>query len=61
MTLKWSRSVSQTISGIRIANNRYKLKEVELLNVSLKSKYYLDTTITKNMQKGFIFLKTVYF
>ena len=50
-----------TNSGVRISTNSFELKEVELLNVSLKSKYYLDTTITKNMQKGFIFLKTVYF
>lgn len=34
-------------SGIRIATNSYKLKEVELLNDSLKSKYKLDTTIQK--------------
>lgn len=33
--------------GIRIATNSYKLKEVELLNDSLKSKYKLDTTIQK--------------
>lgn len=34
-------------SGVRIATNSFKLKEVELLNDVLKSKYNLDTTIQK--------------
>lgn len=33
--------------GIRIASNRFSLKEVELLNDVLKSKYNLETTIQK--------------
>ena len=36
-----------TNSGIRIATNSFKLKEVELLNDVLKSKYNLETTIQK--------------
>ena len=36
-----------TNSGIRIATNSYELKEVELLNDVLKSKYNLETTIQK--------------
>jgi ubiquinol-cytochrome c reductase cytochrome b subunit len=31
--------------GIRIATNNFKLKEVELLNEVIKSKYNLETTI----------------
>jgi hypothetical protein len=33
--------------GIRIASNSFSLKEVELLNDVLKSKYNLETTIQK--------------
>ena len=33
--------------GIRIATNSYNLKEVELLNESIKSKFNLETTIQK--------------
>ena len=33
--------------GIRIATNSFKLKEVELLQDVLKSKYNLETTIKK--------------
>ena len=36
-----------TNSGIRIATNSFELKEVELLNDVLKSKYNLETTIQK--------------
>jgi len=34
-------------SGIRIATNSYELKEVELLNDAIKSKFNLETTIQK--------------
>ena len=33
--------------GIRIATNSFDLKEVELLNETIKSKYNLETTIQK--------------
>ena len=33
--------------GVRIATNSFELKEVELLNDVLKSKYNLETTIQK--------------
>ena len=36
-----------TNSGVRISTNSFELKEVELLNDVLKSKYNLDTTIQK--------------
>lgn len=41
-------------SGVRIATNSFELKEVELLNDVLKSRYNLDTTIQK------IFIKDKY-
>ena len=36
-----------TNSGVRISTNSFELKEVELLNDVLKSKYNLETTIQK--------------
>ena len=36
-----------TNSGVRISTNNFELKEVELLNDVLKSKYNLETTIQK--------------
>ena len=45
--------------GIRIATNSYKLKEVELLNDAIKSKYNLETTIKKKGIKDqyYIYIK----
>ena len=36
-----------TNNGVRIATNSFELKEVELLNETIKSKYNLETTIQK--------------